>query len=63
MSKMKYHGWEDAYEAVTDELHDIKEAADNLITLWDLGASDAEIENSLYRLRMVLKQNNSENFV
>jgi hypothetical protein len=55
---------EEKYDHACDENADLRDALDNIITLWTMEASIADIENSIHRARVVLEncsQEHSEN--
>ena len=46
--------WEEAFDQLADEAAELRDALDNLTTLWEMEASMDELENSVARARAVL---------
>ena len=48
--------WEEAMDRMADEIHLLRNALDNLTTLWESAASDRAIDFSMKAARQVLNQ-------
>ena len=48
--------WEEAFDQLADEVHLLRNALDNLTTLWESQASDRAIDFSMKAARQVLNQ-------
>lgn len=51
---MKPNNWEEAVDQLADENNTLRDALDNIVSLWEMEASMAEIENSVARARVIL---------
>ena len=53
---MKPRNWEEAFDQLADEAAELRDALDNLVSLWDMEASMDELESSVARARAVLNR-------
>jgi hypothetical protein len=53
---MEPRNWDEAMDQLTDEIHLLRNALDNLTTLWESQASDRAIDFSMKAARQVLNQ-------
>lgn len=47
--------WEEAFDQLADEAAELRDALDNIVSLWDLEAGMDELENSIARARILLE--------
>lgn len=54
MNQTTPRNWEEAFDQLADEAAELRDALDNIVSLWDLEAGMDELENSVARARAVL---------
>ena len=52
--------WEEAFDEIVDEHDALWVCLDNIVSLWDMEASMAEIENAMTRARVILNETRTE---
>jgi hypothetical protein len=55
MSHTTPRNWEEAFDQLADEAAELRDALDNIVSLWDLEAGMDELENSIARARILLE--------
>jgi hypothetical protein len=52
--------WEEAFNDVIDEKQEVVDALDNIVSLWEMQASMAEIENAMARARVIVTKHTTQ---
>jgi hypothetical protein len=55
MNQTTPRNWEEAFDQLADEAAELRDALDNIVSLWDLEAGMDELENSIARARILLE--------
>jgi hypothetical protein len=53
----KPRDWEEAFNQVIDEKQEVLDMLDNIVSLWEVEASQSELENAMTRARRLIISN------
>ena len=53
----KPRDWEEAFNQVIDEKQEVLNMLDNIVSLWEVEASQSELENAMTRARRLIISN------